>query len=199
MGVPLRRESATLPPVREGPKPGAIMRLSNSIGCIAALALVIVALHGCAADDADGDPKFESTGGGADGAAAADASDKLDWETYPGAVVDPKSKLMWQRVVDPTKRNWADAKTYCQDLLLAKLDDWRLPHKDDLCTIFETSGTTPAIDLKAFPDTPAAPFWTATKQNSTHAYGVAFDQASSKVCQEGYEAFELLHYVRCVR
>ncbi len=161
------------------------------------LAIVALALTGCAGDTGDDGVKFE--GGSSGGTSSGGDKKGLDWETYPGTVVDPKTNLMWQREHDGKKRTWEEARKYCTDLVLAKLDDWRLPHKDDLCTIFLMTGTTPAIDLQAFPNTPAAPFWTRTQKTPTTAWGVAFDKASALECQAGYEAFNRTHYVRCVR
>ncbi len=43
-------------------------------------------------------------------------------------------------------RNWADAKQYCEDLVLGGYDDWRLPNIDELETIIDYSRFDPAID-----------------------------------------------------
>jgi hypothetical protein len=61
-------------------------------------------------------------------------------------VKDHKTGLIWQQADDGIKRNWADAKKYCADLVLGGSADWRFPRVDELETIVDYSRNLPAID-----------------------------------------------------
>lgn len=147
------------------------------------------------------DPGFEGKGNGSGdgGGASSGGGASRDWTSTPGAVIDKSSGLMWQRAVDTKKFTWDEAKAYCKALELADLDDWRLPHRDELCTIVDATTTAPSIDEKAFPNTPAKGFWTASKHaKPEHSYGIDFEDASND-CGQGIAPWSETHFVRCVR
>ncbi len=50
----------------------------------------------------------------------------IAWDVHAADVVLYKGK-MWQQADDSIKRNWHDAKTYCQNLTLGGNSEWRLP------------------------------------------------------------------------
>lgn len=54
--------------------------------------------------------------------------------------------LTWQQADDGQLRTWADAGTYCENLVLGGHDDWRLPRIDELLTVIDYSRWDPAID-----------------------------------------------------
>ncbi|MDP8225758.1 MAG: DUF1566 domain-containing protein [Candidatus Lernaella stagnicola] len=64
---------------------------------------------------------------------------------------DGESGLTWQNGSDCCHQ-WADAKTYCQDLVLGDYDDWRLPTISELrsllrgCALTETDGSCGVTD-----------------------------------------------------
>ena len=51
-----------------------------------------------------------------------------------GTITDKRTRLMWQRITPyfNGKKNWHDAKKYCENLVLADYTDWRLPTIDEL-------------------------------------------------------------------
>ena len=51
---------------------------------------------------------------------------------------------MRQQADDGTWRNWAEAHTYCDDLVIDGHDDWRLPRIDELEPIINFSTSDPA-------------------------------------------------------
>ena len=77
-------------------------------------------------------------------------------------VVDEKTGLMWQRVLDGQAYTFDDAATYCIGLSLAQHFDWRVPSVKELRTLVDESRVGPAIDEGAFPNTPSTLFWTSS-------------------------------------
>jgi hypothetical protein len=70
-----------------------------------------------------------------------------------GTVTDTDTGLMWQQVIaSPYYPQWMNAITYCENLVLAGYDDWRLPNINELFSIARV-GSTPAIDQDYFPGT----------------------------------------------
>lgn len=49
-----------------------------------------------------------------------------------GTITDNVTELVWQQTVDNTQRTWSDANSYCENLELAGITDWRLPATKEL-------------------------------------------------------------------
>jgi hypothetical protein len=92
-------------------------------------------------------------------------------------VTDSRSGLEWQRVVDANVYTWANAKTYCSDLIYAGFNDWRLPTRAELESIVDFGVASPSIDAVTFPNTPGAAFWSSSPYLgiSGYAWYVYFD------------------------
>jgi hypothetical protein len=194
--IPTERKTAPtqVAPMKRPPSAQFRHRLSS----LCVTACLILAAAACSAEGED-DPDFKAGSSSGTSGSSSGATGTRDWTSTPGAVIDKATNFMWQRKVENQKRTWQEAKDYCKALVLAGLDDWRLPHKDELCTIVDITTTTPSIDDKAFPDTPPKPFWTATKHvTAGHAYGIDFEDASSD-CGTGIAAYNIAHYARCMR
>lgn len=96
--------------------------------------------------------------------------------------------------------NWNDALDYCEELIWANHDDWRLPSRYALESILDNGQYKPAIDTEAFPETPSGCFWSS----STYAL-----DPSDKAWYVDFEYGEEKHgpitknpkqcYVRCVK
>ncbi|MBB2947300.1 RNA polymerase sigma factor (sigma-70 family) [Actinoplanes lutulentus] len=72
-----------------------------------------------------------------------------------GRVTDPATGLTWQRA-SSAEMTVAKADAYCTD-------GWRLPTLKELATTVDETRVSPAIDIKAFPDTPkTARYWSST-------------------------------------
>lgn len=113
----------------------------------------------------------------------------LDAET----VTDQQTGLMWQRGTTATTYTWADASTRCDGLSLAGYDDWRLPEIKELLSLVDDTRAAPAIDPLAFPNAPAAVFWSATASNQP--FYVWFEDGQSWNDRDA----ATVQYVRCVR
>jgi hypothetical protein len=110
-------------------------------------------------------------------------------------VIDQITGLMWQRTVENSTRTWNEAGTYCETLVYAGYDDWRLPWRIELVSLVDYTETNPAID-SAFPNTPGAEFWSASisANNSSDGWVVHFGEGATITKNLG-TAFR----VRCVR
>ena len=78
--------------------------------------------------------------------ASAETMQVMLYQAFKKTVVDRKTKLMWQKADDGIKRDWAQAGTYCDGLVLGGHSDWRLPRIDELGAIVDYSQFDPASD-----------------------------------------------------
>jgi len=110
-------------------------------------------------------------------------------------VLDTTTGLTWQREVPAERYTWQAAKDYAAALDLAG-GGWRLPTKDELLTIVDTTRTNPCIDADAFPNTPSEWFWSASPyaNSSNFAWIVDFGYGYS-----GDNSVDFTYRVRCVR
>lgn len=106
-------------------------------------------------------------------------------------VRDTQTGLVWRRDFEGPM-NWYEAKAYAASLG----NGWRLPDAHELFGIVDLSRSNSAIDVVAFPNTPAEPFWTATDYAAepSSAWDVYFD-----VGYVGNDAKSSDGHVRCVR
>jgi hypothetical protein len=78
-------------------------------------------------------------------------------------IVDRVTGLQWQRTLSTEQLSWSsDALAYCDALVLAGYDDWRLPSRIELISIVDFTRSTPAIDSDVFAGVPTSIFWTAS-------------------------------------
>lgn len=68
-----------------------------------------------------------------------DYGQNLFSDNNDGTVADAATGLMWQKSDDGTTRNWEDALSYCQTLVLSGSSDWRLPNAKELQSIVDYS------------------------------------------------------------
>jgi hypothetical protein len=120
-------------------------------------------------------------------------------------VTDTITGLVWQRDGSGTREGcggsdkltctWAQAKAYCASLSLGGVSGWRLPARMELSAIVDFTKTNPTIDAAAFPNTPAALFWTSSPVgSSSYVWLVYFSHGGSDVNLVGN-----YNRVRCVR
>ncbi|MEW6078530.1 MAG: DUF1566 domain-containing protein [Thermodesulfobacteriota bacterium] len=132
-----------------------------------------------------------------------------------GTVTDDNTGLVWlQRTADVNndgmiddrdQLNWQEALAWCESLVYAGHDDWRLPTIKELATIVDLSRQNPAIDTGYFPDTVASGYWTSTSASQLPgcAWKIDFAYGNSTYFGESGDLFEYSKssefYVRPVR
>ena len=111
-------------------------------------------------------------------------------------VVDPGTRLMWQRKSSPEQLDWEGAQRYCDCLSLAGYDDWRLPTRIELVSLVDYRRQEPSIDTDAFPDTPSTWYWSASPVagDSVEAWYLSFMDGNTHEA-----ARDVTYGVRCVR
>jgi hypothetical protein len=93
------------------------------------------------------------------------ASGNSDWPSWPltpdgaptanytvtsDSVTDKTTGLMWQRKWPDASRNFVGALKYCEDLILAGFDDWRLPTRIELLTLVTFEFDISAVNTEVF-------------------------------------------------
>jgi uncharacterized protein DUF1566/Big-like domain-containing protein len=78
-----------------------------------------------------------------------------------GTVTDNITGLIWQKSDDTIYRNWFEAETYCNDLTLGEVSDWRLPLIKENVSIVDKSSYNPARN-SIFSGNTASEFWSST-------------------------------------
>lgn len=113
-------------------------------------------------------------------------------------VLDQRTGLTWQRTAATTKHAQPSAISYCVAPTPALPGvGWRLPSIAELQSLIDDTRARPAIDSKAFPNTPSDGFWTASVSiggSAGFAWYVDFATGTPWTVQ----ATEALS-VRCVR
>jgi len=89
---------------------------------------------------------------------------------------------------------WLKAEQYCRDLELGSHQDWRLPSLAELEALAEKDRGLPSLDLKFFPGTVPAFYWSGTAQGGANHYAYSFGYNLSNLFGRTATA-----YVRCVR
>ncbi|MBM2837512.1 MAG: hypothetical protein HW415_137 [Deltaproteobacteria bacterium] len=113
-----------------------------------------------------------------------------------GTVTANKTGLIWQKQDNNKTRDWSNAMSYCDGLILAGYSDWRLPSKDELETLVDRSKSSPSIDTTFFPNTISSVYWSSTTYAglTTNAWYVNFDYGYTF-----YNNKTNTYYARCVR
>ncbi|MBM4136018.1 MAG: DUF1566 domain-containing protein [Nitrospira sp.] len=80
------------------------------------------------------------------------------------AIIDNLTGLMWVKSPDSTKRTWADAITYANDLVLCGFTDWRLPNIKELRSLINYGLADPDTWLngQGFTNVQSDDYWSST-------------------------------------
>ena len=117
----------------------------------------------------------------------------LEWQLATAAENDGLSTgLTWNY----GQLNWDNATSYCEGLDLSGQQDWRLPDKDNLTSLLDTSVSAPKIVAELRDTTQSSGYWSSTIHagSASLAWFVYFLNAGV----DGYYK-TLSYYVRCVR
>jgi len=112
-----------------------------------------------------------------------------------GTITDTFTGLMWQVEISE-KKYWKDGLKYCDDLIFADYDDWRLPSRDELRSIVDYNKYYPAIYEDVFSGVMSDFYWSSTTHAdyTGRAWGVDFRNGDG----HGYSKSSA-YYVRAVR
>ena len=113
-----------------------------------------------------------------------------------GTITDVATGLMWQKQDDGVVRNWEDALGYCESLLLAGHEDWRMPTAKELSSIVRYDLHDPALHIGFFPGTQSGNYWSSTTDVSYTDYAWIVNSGEGYV-YDGYK--QSGNYVRAVR
>ena len=113
------------------------------------------------------------------------------------AVIDTERGLLWQdnSAVESEELLFSEANDYCQNLVLEKHDDWRLPTLLELQSIIDYKRYDPALE-RGFYFGLSKNYWSSTlyADDKERAWDVNFKSGSSEHNRHSYD-----FYVRCVR
>lgn len=133
----------------------------------------------------------------------ADAPDPSVYAVTADTVTDTVTNLVWQQGSAPSSLAWQDAKTYCADLSLGDMTNWRLPTAIELQSILYYNGfsygPTPANFSPAVFSGPFTAYWSASRAAS--GAGSAWSVDFSRSITGGLIAphdISTAHAVRCV-
>lgn len=109
-------------------------------------------------------------------------------------VTDQKSGLIWMKSDDGTARIWQGAGEYCNGLVFAGQDDWRLPTKFELDSIVDYGRSYPAMN-PVF-SCQSSFYWSAVSytDDPAYAWGVYGNDGGDHWLDKRNR-----YYVRCVR
>jgi hypothetical protein len=72
---------------------------------------------------------------------------------------------MWIQNVPPDTWEWEEAIQYCEDLVFAGYDDWKLPSNREQTSMVDYRKMKPALDDEFFPNTDYVAFhWSRTNE-----------------------------------
>lgn len=110
---------------------------------------------------------------------------------------DKATGLVWQDDMDAekVKKNWHNAKEYCQDLTLEGKSDWRLPTLKELKSIVDINKSTPAIK-DGFKNVASNFYWSSSEDVSNSSIALYMNFNSGM--ENGNNKYNN-YYIRCVR
>jgi len=113
-----------------------------------------------------------------------------------GTVIYGDDDLCWQRGTMPERaENWQAASDYCENLVLAEKDDWKLPTTDELSSIIDDSFKEIVINPEYFQDTEQINYWTSSQYREGLHWYIHFELGYQGFAQD----FRKDYGVRCVR
>lgn len=113
-------------------------------------------------------------------------------------VTDNVTGLMWQDNADAKTitKNWADAQTYCSELVIGVYSDWRLPDVKELLSLPDNGRYAPALDTN-FVNYTIYGYWSST--TDAYSTGYAWFVYAYIGNAYNYTYKSSVNYVRCVR
>ena len=116
------------------------------------------------------------------------------------AIWDSDTNLLWQKEDLPGEKTWKEALKYCETLVYAGFDDWRLPNKHELASLVDFSKAGESV-VSSFPGMTADTYWTSTVRPyyGGDTGGFVVEMATGKVTMDYSGDPDKTYSVRCVR
>ena len=114
-----------------------------------------------------------------------------------GVIKDTRNVIYWQDTLSSQKssEDWDDAVLYCDKLILAGMEHWRLPTFNELLSIVDYTRSHPAIN-PLFEFVEEGSYWTSTDFAPTEARAWTIDFRTGETY---YNYKTTNHAVRCVK
>jgi hypothetical protein len=123
-------------------------------------------------------------------------SSNLEWQIATASETDGLSSgLTW--LSDQVRLNWADGVSYCTNLNLNSQTDWRLPTKEEIASLIDTTVSAPKI-VSVLVATTQLTYWSFTPNPSYSSTKVWYFHFSHGTMSQAHKT-EQKHRVRCVR
>jgi hypothetical protein len=111
-------------------------------------------------------------------------SDEMNISITKGIWEDKDTSLMWQddNATYEMSKNFEDATSYCDELIIGQYEDWRVPSLDELFTIVDINKTNPALK-NGLLYLSAQSYWSSDiyENNQTLAMGINFYDGSDGI------------------
>jgi hypothetical protein len=104
---------------------------------------------------------------------------------------------VWQKETAPGTYTWQQALSYCENLILAGYNDWRLPNVNELQSLVDYTRYDPSIDTAHFPNTVLSMYWSSTTVAYYPSFAWIVDFGDGSMGSPWKSYFN--HYVRAVR
>ena len=106
------------------------------------------------------------------------------------AVLDKQTGIIWtQNASHANKKiSWQEAVEYCQNYELGRQKDWRLPTKEELIALLDTSRSHPALPeghpfIDVRPDGKGSSYWTNTEFEGDDKYAWIISTSAGQVME----------------
>jgi hypothetical protein len=115
-----------------------------------------------------------------------------------GIAIDSATGLEWQdnRHTVTVQKNWNDAQTYCENLILGGFSDWRLPNIYELTTLLDNTKKEQPYIIDGFQFKESSGYWSSTTYKSYKDYTWFVHFGAGGVSSGDKYNY---YYVRCVK
>ena len=141
---------------------------------------------------------------GQDAQVVQGAEQAFEVDRIKGTVYDANSKLTWQLYHPTTLKSYQSAQSYCSDLELANLDNWRVPSMKELMSTTNYAMLGSPLNSFFLEDSVGLTYihwWSADAVSGANEQWALYkggDDASTANAQATPVSLNQAHYIRCV-
>ena len=97
-------------------------------------------------------------------------SKQLVRDDVTGIVTDTRTSLMWLDSAEVLNRSYSDAKSFCANLVVDEVSDWRLPEIDELTNLIDFGNADSKTILDVFQNGNSSVWWSNTGSGTTNSH-----------------------------